>query len=244
MLMGTVITMDVRAAGLIRESVLDEAFGFLHDVDERFSPYLASSEISRLAAGEIGEDACSADVRWVLGLCDDLTRTSHGFFDARRHRADGRLDPSGVAKGWSIEQVAWILERAGADTFAINAGGDVIVRGEPEAGRFWRIGIQHPQAAARIAAVLELPSGAVATSGTYERGDHIRDPHTGLAPRGLVSITVVGPSLTYADAYATAAYAMGVDGIDWVASHPGYGAFAITADDRAIATPTIERLIA
>jgi FAD:protein FMN transferase len=241
--MGTVVTIDVRGARPIADAVLDSAFAFLRDVDERFSPYKPTSEISRLAAGELAEADSSGDVRWVLGLCDDLARTSGGFFDARRHRRDGRLDPSGVAKGWSIEQAAWMLERAGADSLAINAGGDVLVRSERTRGRPWRIGVQHPRATDRIAAILELESGAVATSGSYERGDHVRDPHTGRAPSGLASITVVGPSLTYADAYATAAYAMGMAGIAWVDGHPGYGAYAITTDERAIATPVVERML-
>ncbi len=84
---------------------------------------------------------------------------------------------------------------------------------------------------------------AVATSGTYERGEHIRDPRTGRAPTGLLSVTVVGPSLTWADVYATTAFAMGEAGPAWVATHPGYGALAITADRRLVWTPVVEPLL-
>lgn len=156
---------------------------------------------------------------------------------------DGGLDPSGLVKGWSIEAAGDILGLAGARNFSINAGGDVIARGEPEPGRPWRVGIRHPELADRLAAVLEVRDLAVATSGAYERGEHIRDPHTGRPPRGLRSVTVVGPSLTYADAYATAAFAMGADGLPWVARHPGYGVYGITDDESVQFTPDIERLL-
>lgn len=54
---------------------------------------------------------------------------------------------------------------------------------------------------------------------------------------------MVGPSLTWADAYATAAFVMGREGLGWVASHPGYGALAVTAEDRTLWTPTIGPLL-
>ena len=96
---------------------------------------------------------------------------------------------------------------------------------------------------ARVARVLLLRDGAVATSGIYERGLPIVDSRTGRPPSGLLSLTVVGPSLTYADAFATAAFAMGPDGVAWVARQQGYGAFAVTEDHRSVWTPLIDRLL-
>jgi thiamine biosynthesis lipoprotein len=241
--MGTIIGVDVRDLGLPPE-VLDAVFAYLHDVDRRFSMFKPDSEISRLGREELTEAEASPDVRVVLELCDDLWRTSGGYFDVRTHRPDGRLDPSGLVKGWSIEEAARKIEAAGGRNFSINAGGDVVARGEPEAGRAWRVGIRHPRRADRVAAVLAIHDGAVATSGTYERGDHIIDPHTGRPPWGLLSVTVVGPSLTYADAYATTAFAMGPEGLAWVAGHGGYGAYGITPDERAIWTSEVELLLA
>ncbi|MBI2776249.1 MAG: hypothetical protein HYX57_03125 [Chloroflexi bacterium] len=58
----------------------------------------------------------------------------------------------------------------------------------------------------------------------------------------LRSLTVVGPSLAWADAFATAAFAMGLDGLAWVHDHPGFGALAITADDRVVWAPLVEGL--
>jgi thiamine biosynthesis lipoprotein len=241
--MGTVISIDVRDPA-IPESAVDAMLARLEEIEGRFSPYRPDSEISRIVRGELAEADASAEVRFVLGMCDDLHRTTGGWFDARGHRADGRLDPSGLVKGWAVEEAALILEEAGARNYSCNCGGDVIARGEPEPGRAWRVGIRHPDRADAVARVLAIRDLAVATSGTYERGEHIRDPHTGEAPRGLVSVTVVGPSLTWADVYATTAFAMGGAGPAWVATHPGYGALAITADERLVWTPTVEPLLA
>ena len=120
--------------------------------------------------GELSPDACSPDVREVLERCDEMRALSHGYFDIRAHRADGRLDPSGFVKGWAVEAAAGILDAAGAQNYCLNAGGDVIARGEPEPGRPWRIGIRHPELPDRVAAAVEARDVAVATSAAYERG--------------------------------------------------------------------------
>ncbi len=242
-IMGTVFGFDVRGRG-VPPSAIDQAVALLHDIDARYSTYRPDSQISRLIRGEIDPDECAADVRAVIGLCEDLRRTSAGAFDIRRHRPDGRPDPTGLVKGWAAEEAAVLLEGAGATDYAINAGGDVVARGEPEPGRAWRVGIRHPRIPDGLAAVLEVRDLAVATSGAYERGQHIVDPRTGGPPVDLASVTVVGPSPTYADAYATIAFVMGLDGLAWVAGHAGYDAYAITTDERAIWTAGIGPLLA
>ena len=238
--MGTVVSFHLRGP-LPPTGAIDTACAILHDVDRRFSLYRAESELRRLARGELAEGALSADVRWVLAACDDLARTSGGAFDTRRHRADGVVDPSGFVKGWAVEEAARALDDAGGGDYLVAAGGDMLARGESAPGRPWRIGIRHPGDPASIVAVVGIRDAAVATSGLYERGDHIRDPRTGKVPRDLASLTVVGPSLAWADAYATAAFAMGLDGPAWVHDHPGYGALAVTADQRVVWTPVVER---
>jgi thiamine biosynthesis lipoprotein len=241
--MGTVVTFDVRDPGH-EPHELDPAVALLHDVDARFSTYRPDSEISRLGRGELTLEDCSPDVRHVMAFAEDLRRTSHGVFDIVRHRPDGRLDPSGVVKGWAVEEAGWLVDDTGIANYCINAGGDIVVRGEAAPGRPWRVGIRHPDRADRVAAVLVVGGAAVATSGAYERGDHIVDPRGGRAPGQLTSVTVVGPSLTYADAYATTAFAMGMEGLAWVAERPGYGAFGITPDGRVLWTPEVDGLLA
>jgi thiamine biosynthesis lipoprotein len=240
--MGTMVSFDLRgtepAAG-----ALEKAIAWLHEVDARFSPYRPDSEVSRLADGTLTERDAHPDTRAVLGMCEALCLDSGGAFDARKWSSDGRLDPSGLVKGWAVQRAADDLEAAGARDFAIDAGGDVVARGESEPGRPWRVGIRHPRLAHQVATVLAVSDLAVATSAAYERGAHIQDPGSHEAPTGLQSLTVVGPSLTWADAYATAAFVMGREGLAWVADHAGYGALAITADDRVVWTPVVEGVL-
>jgi FAD:protein FMN transferase len=85
--------------------------------------------------------------------------------------------------------------------------------------------------------VIEVSDGGVATSGRYERGDHVLDPLTGHAATTWMSITVAGPDLGFADAYATAAMALGNDGMDWLTTLPGIDAMGITKAGEVVATP-------
>ncbi|HEY5486628.1 MAG TPA: FAD:protein FMN transferase [Candidatus Limnocylindrales bacterium] len=247
-IMGTAIGIDVRDQA-VSPAAVEDAFEYLRDVDRRFSTYKPDSEISRLSRGEIDEADCSPDVRQVLELCEQIRGITEGYFDIRGHLWDGGLDPSGLVKGWSLENAGRILEAAGASNYWINGGGDIVIRGEPTPATAWRVGIRHPLEADKLAAVLAVRDAAVATSGAYERGDHVLDPFTGKPPRGVLSITVVGPSLTYADAYATAAFAMGPTGLAWIANLEGYFGCSITADPdgsngRIVWTPGFETLLA
>ena len=237
--MGTTVSVHILTPG-IEPSVLDAVFDQLRDIDARFSPFREDSEITRLARGELDEETCSPDVRYVLSVCDHLASVTGGAFDARAHRADGAVDPSGFVKGWAIEEAAWLLDSAGAHDYWINGGGDIVARGHAAEGRPWRVGIRHPDQADRIAAVLEVSDRAVATSGAYERGAHIIDPRSGQQAAAFRSVTVVGPGLAFTDAYATAVFVMGLDGLTWIDARDGYAALAITTDDRVVWTPAME----
>ena len=240
--MGTTVSIDVREPS-VPDGALDEAIAWFHDVDRRFSPYRAGSEVSRVRDGRLSFEDASADVRAMFTLADQLRERTDGFFDPRSFHADGRPDPTGVVKGWAVDEAVGRLRLAGARNVKVVAGGDLVALGEPDEGRPWRIGIRHPDDASAVAAVLEVRDLAVATSGLYERGDHIVNPHTGDVPRALRSMTVVGPNLTLADAYATAAFAMGEAGPGWIAGLPGFGAIAITARDRVVWTPRVGELL-
>lgn len=240
--MGTTVTIDVRRP-FVDDGALDAAIAWFHDVDRRFSPYRADSQVTRVASGELAFDDADVDVRAMLTLAERLRDRTGGFFDPRGHRADDRPDPTGVVKGWSVDESIATLRLAGATNVQVVAGGDLVALGEPEPGRAWRVGIRHPDDATQVAAVLLVRDLAVATSGLYERGVHIRDPHTGAAPTGLRSLTVVGPDLATADAFATAGFAMGEAGIAWVARQPGFGALGITDDGRTVWTPLVDGLV-
>ena len=72
----------------------------------------------------------------------------------------------------------------------------------------------------------------MATSGVYERGRHVLDPRRGAPASGLRSVTVVGTDLGVADAYATAALAMGTPGLNWLARLDDHTHAAITDNAR------------
>ena len=232
--MGTVVSFDAPAAARADGS-LDAALRWLHWVDQVFSPYRADSDVSRLAAAEITLADCAPEVAEVIAACAAVRERSGGYFT---DTPGGRFDPSGYVKGWAVERAAAILTRAGSASHLVNGGGDVQCvggrpRARPAAGTApepWRVGIADPFRPGRLALVVTSAGGAVATSGIAERGPHIIDPHTGRPAAGLASVTIVGESLAAADAYATAAFAMGPRlARDWTESLDGYQAFAITA---------------
>jgi thiamine biosynthesis lipoprotein len=104
------------------------------------------------------------------------------------------------------------------------------------------VGIQHPLQLDRTAAVLEVSDLAVATSGAYRRGEHIVDPATGAAPRGVLSVSCAGTDLAVTDALATAAFAMGGDGAAWLARQPDVEAMVIDAGEQVLTTPGFDAL--
>jgi thiamine biosynthesis lipoprotein len=202
-------------------------------VDETFSTFKPASDVSRLARGEVALDGCADEVAEVLAACDVLAAQSGGYFTAY---PGGALDPSGYVKGWSVERAARIIAADGSAAHTVNGGGDIqCVGGRPDgtpAGAPWRVGVSSPFRAGALALVVAGRDIAVATSGTFERGAHIMDPVAGRPAAGLASVTIAGPSLTLADAYATAAFAMGPAGArEWAEDAiDGYEAFAIAPD--------------
>lgn len=234
--MGTVFTFDVRAAGPgddPREAIA-QATAWLHWADATFSTYRTDSEICRLDRGEIGEADCHVAVQAILAMGRALGTATAGYFDIR---ASGRLDPSGVVKGWAIERASAILANAGWADHCVNGGGDANLRGEVEPGRPWQVGITHPLALDSLCAVVSVADGAVATSGTYERGFHVLNPHRGRPATDLAAVTVVGPSIVLADAYATAALAMGTVAPEWLAQQRDYESLVIDSAGRGWSTP-------
>jgi thiamine biosynthesis lipoprotein len=244
---GTAIGVDVRDP--IRPSVVDDVYRWFERIDDLFSTWRDDTEISRLARGELAPHDASAEVRTVLQLCEQIRRESDGAFDVTvgawakvPPRAGlSPLDPSGLVKGWAVERAAELLAAAQATNFCINAGGDVLARGRPDKTSAWRVGIQHPWEHDKVAAVVGATDLAVATSGRYERGDHVLDPRTGLPARGLASVTVIGPDLALADAYATAAIALGENGMAWLATRQAIDAMGITDNRTVIVTPGFAR---
>jgi thiamine biosynthesis lipoprotein len=213
---------------------LREAVRWLHWADRTFSTYAPDSDVSRLGRGEVALADCAPEVTEVLAACAALHAQAGGYFSAY---PGGSLDPSGYVKGWAVERAARILSAAGSASHLVNGGGDVQCAGGrsevPVTGTApWRIGVTSPLRPGTLAFAVAGHDFAVATSGTAERGAHIMDPVHGRPATGLASVTVVGASLTCADAYATAVFAMGPRlGREWAESAmDGYEALAILPD--------------
>ncbi|MFE0254997.1 FAD:protein FMN transferase [Streptomyces sp. NPDC059010] len=238
--MGTVFSFDVRGGdpGAV-QSALQTAVAGLHRVDEVFSTYRDDSQVSRLARGDLTVEECDPEVAEVLGLAAEAERLSDGWFSTTY---EGRLDPTGIVKGWSVERAArGLADLPGVAGVSVNGGGDVQLLGVPGPQRPWRVGVSDPLRPGGLAAVISaagLTELAVATSGTAERGAHIVDPGTGhSAVTDLVAVTVVAPRLTWADCWATAAFAMGSrQGLRWLESLPDVEALLITAGDEVRCT--------
>jgi thiamine biosynthesis lipoprotein len=195
-----------------------DAMAVLLEVDRVFSTYRTDSYVSRLGRGEIGVADCPDEVAEVLALGALAEERSHGAFRVVLPGPDGTpgLDPSGVVKGWAVERAAEHLRRLDDTDFCLSAGGDLVCRTlDPDAAP-WRIGIEDPHDLTRLLAMVPVRTGAVATSGSAHRGEHVVDARTGRPPTGVASVTVVGDDLTWVDIDATAAYAMGPDAARWL----------------------------
>ncbi|HZU12532.1 MAG TPA: FAD:protein FMN transferase [Chloroflexota bacterium] len=246
-IMGMPIAIEIRDPD-VDAAALDAAFDWFRWVDATFSTYQPDSEISRLNRGELILADAHPDVQSVLARCEELRVETDGYFDIHSNHlpvpltaAGGTImttgiDPSGFVKGWSVDRAARILDAAGAGNYGINAGGDVVVRGGALPDAAWRVGIRHPFQRDQVAAVVTVSDLAVATSGAYERGEHIVNPHTGEPPSDVLSVSIVGPDLGTADAYATAIFAMGIDGPAWTTRLFGYEAMIILADRTVLST--------
>lgn len=210
----------------------DRVVAELAEVDRVFSTYRPDSWVSRLGRDDVTLDACPPEVAEVIALGEQAERESDGAFSVRRPGPDGRtvLDPTGVVKGWAVERAAAYLDELPDTDYSLSAGGDLTCRIRTADGPPWRIGIENPRSPDQIVAVVPVTNGAIATSGTSRRGAHLVDARTGLAPAGVASVTVLAPSLTWADIDATAAYAHGPDAARWLGTRPGRRGLVVWAD--------------
>ncbi len=233
--MGTVVVIDVYAAadGAVGQpggelgGQLAEAVAILHRADAIFSTWRPDSPVSRLRRGEITSAQAPAEVAEILGRCAVARDLSGGWFDP--WAVPGGFDPSGYVKGWAAQNALAAFRASGICGVLVNAAGDIASTGGMGDGRPFRIGIADPQSPLRLAAIVEL-RGAIATSGTYERGEHLIDPHSGRPAARAASASVTGPDLGLADALATAVAVAGEPGLALIDKLDGYEALVINPD--------------
>jgi thiamine biosynthesis lipoprotein len=235
LLMGMPITVEiVDSAASVQD--IEDVFAYLRYVDETFSTYKDTSEISKINAGLLRIEEASEDMKLVFALSEETKRLTDGYFDIRK--PDGSIDPSGLVKGWCIYEAAKLLRSRGFNHFFVDAGGDIQPYGQNEKGEPWTVGIRNPFTQTQIVKTVQLRHNeGIATSGTYIRGQHIYNPKTETREiPDIVSLTVIGPNVYEADRFATAAFAMGKQGINFIESLNGFEGYII--DVNGIATMT------
>jgi thiamine biosynthesis lipoprotein len=237
--MGMPVTVEV--VDPYAEEAIEAVFAHFVRVDERFSTYKPDSEISRINTGRLRVEDASDEMRSIFDMADATRRATDGYFDITHN---GSIDPSGIVKGWAIQGAAGLLRRWGFHSFYVDAGGDIQVAGASRHGVAWRVGIRNPFDARQIVKVLAIGDGAVATSGTSIRGQHIYDPYrAGATIDEIVSLTVIGSNILDADRFATAAFAMGRPGIAFIETLPGFEGYLIDVDGRATYTSGFMRYV-
>ena len=224
-IMGMPISLTVLDEA-VRQQDLDAVFAEFTAADAQFSPFKTDSEVSRFNRGEITKREFTPRMREIIALCEKTKRETNGYFDIAR--PDGTIDPCGMVKGWAIKNAVRQLADLEYSNFCVAAGGDIQCHGVNDEGREWTVGIRNPFLSDDIVKVLRPRGYGVATSGNYIRGDHVYNPHTGrYGSDNVVSLTVVGPDILEADRYATAAFAMGREGICFIERIPGLEAYEI-----------------
>ncbi len=215
--MGMPVSIHLRGgdvSGDAAASAVEAAFAGLREMDAVFSTYRSDSDLMRLRREEITISECSPLVTRALEIGDEAERLTRGAFTTLLPTGDGDLafDPTGLVKGWAVDRAATYLTGLAGTSFCINAGGDLLVGAHPDLARSgpdaisWRVGVEDPRDRSRVATTLSLTEGAVATSGTAARGAHLYDPVTGEQVGRSGSVTVSGPTLTWADIWATALF--------------------------------------
>ena len=237
LLMGMPITVEI-VDGSASNQDFDAMYDYFTYVDNTYSTYKTDSEIMRINRG-LPKSRWSKEMQAVLDLCEQTKQATDGYFDIAHN---GQLDPSGIVKGWAINNAAQLLKKRGFKNFYIEAGGDIQVNGKNSHGKPWSIGIRNPFNRAEIIKTITVGSEGVATSGTYIRGQHVYNPHRPQQDiEDIVSLTVIGPDIYNADRFATAAFAMGKHGISFIETLDGYEAYMVDANHMATLTSGFER---
>jgi thiamine biosynthesis lipoprotein len=227
---GTVVTFEVRDEVIEPgvEDAIAEAVEFLHQVDRWFSTYKIETPISALRMGYATIEQLPAVIGEVLDRCAYIRDLTEGRFNP--WAVKGGVDPSGYVKGWAADIAADMIVARGFMNVAVNAAGDVTCRGYQSPDQPWVVGVRHPVDPMAVVTSTEVFNGAIATSGEYERGQHILNPLTGRNEVALSSATVVGPDGGLADALATALLIEGPAGVRWFSGMPGWSGYLIEGE--------------
>jgi thiamine biosynthesis lipoprotein len=238
LIMGMPVTVEINDEDY--KGQFADVFNYFKKVDNRYSTYKQDSEITKINNG-LPKTKWSAEMKEVLDLCEQTRVDTNGFFNIIHQ---GKRDPSGLVKGWAINNAANILRKNKVKDFYIEAGGDIQVSGHDDNSKPWLVGIRNPFNVDEIIKTIAVTSQGVATSGTYIRGQHIYNPFRPNKKSDTVkSLTIIGPNVYEADRFATAAFAMGIDGLSFIKTIPGLEGYMVTEDKLATYTSGFERYV-
>ena len=219
------------------DKAFKKTFDFFKQIDQRYSPYTESSEVSRINRHELNESDYSLEMHEILELAKKTKHETDNYFDVWH---DGTFDPSGIVKGWAIQRAVSIMKNF-CDDFYIEAGGDIQASGNNDKQQPWRVGVRNPFNRHENIAIISLDNHAIATSGSAIRRQHIYDPVSNSPLTGIVSLSVIAPRIIDADRMATAAFAMGVRGIEFIENLNGYEGYMVSADKNITMTSGWEK---
>jgi thiamine biosynthesis lipoprotein len=223
-IMGMPITAEIPDCN--DEKIFELVFSRFKQIDHTFSPYKQNSELSKYQRGELVDSDLSPEFKKIMQGCKEASKLTNNYFSAYY---SGKFDPSGYVKGWAIDEAGRIIKQQGYSTYCIGAGGDILASSDAE--KLWTVGIQDPKNKQQMLGKLSILSGAVATSGNYERGAHIINPKTGAEADELLSVSVLGPDIIKADILATATFAEGLSGLIMIEESENYEALAIDQNE-------------
>jgi thiamine biosynthesis lipoprotein len=235
LMMGMPIMMEVVDKNVTAANI-EAVFDYFHHIDEKFSTYKETSEVSRINKGELKPGDYSDEMKKILDLSEKTRLETNGYFNIKNRNG---IDPSGLVKGWAIFNAAKILEKSGYKKYFIEAGGDI-----QTSGKKWKIGIRNPFNRKENVKIIEINGEGVATSGTYIRGQHVYNPFDpDKEITEVISITVIGPNIYEADRMATAALAMGKKGIEFIQKLDKFAGYMIDHEGVATYTNNFEKYV-
>jgi len=240
--MGMPITIEIPdIADIDGARIAEMAFDYFRYVDKKFSVFKPDSEISQINRGEISIVSSSLDMQEILKLAEQTKSETDGYFDIIDRK--GAYNPSGIVKGWAIWNATKIIKKENVSDFYVEAGGDIEVSGLNSEKNIWKVGIRNPFVNNEIVKVVYLDSCGIATSGTYIRGQHIYNPRNREQEEitDIISLTVIGPNVYEADRFATAAFAMGKAGIEFIEKQKDLEGYIIDCNGIATMTSGFER---
>lgn len=221
---------------------IEAVFDYFKHIDETFSYFKPTSELTAINTGTLKLEDASAEMREVFALSMKTKEETDGFFDIKK--PDGTFDTSGLVKGLAVHRGALLLKQRGYKNYCVEIAGDMEVAGHNEDGGPWVIGIQNPFNLSEIIKRVAITDKGIATSGTYQRGSHIYNPKNWSDKiENIVGLTVIGPNVYEADRFATACYAMGEEGIYFLEYLDGFEGYLVGSNGIAMMTTGFAKYI-